>query len=290
MTVTFIEPQLQELPYKTTRRHQPVYMTITPTLAEQWLKRVPETQRAVRDDAVERFKKDMLAGRWTVDYSPYRFDKNGQLIDGQHRLWAILEANVVVEEQAVVFGMDPQDYETLDQGTKRTFADTLKYYGYPNSLLLSSLTYRYWYWEKGQDFRKGNVKPVQHELLPLVRQYGDEMHAALKIGSKVTGHVKPITNSVASLCFLLCNRVDEGDAKEFFDRLVDGQGLLDGDPIYALRNRWAPNAAKKRDKTPDWVQGAHILKAWNYYREGRPVELLSWRAGGAKPEPFPQPK
>jgi hypothetical protein len=290
MTLAFVEPLTYDFPYITDRRHQPMFVTITPALADEWLKRVPETQRSVRDDAVERFKKDMLGGRWATDYSPYRFDKHGKLIDGQHRLWAIVEANVILTEQAVVFGMDPNDYETLDQGTKRTFADTLKYYGYTNTLLLSALTYRYWYWKKSQDMRKGNVKPVQHELLPLVRAHEDEMSAALKVGSRITGHVKPITNSVASLCFMLCNRVDEGDAKEFFDRLIDGQGLIDGDPIYALRNRWAPNAAKKRDKTPDWVQGAHILKAWNYYRDGKQVELLSWRAGGAKPEPFPQPK
>jgi hypothetical protein len=31
-----------------------------------------------------------------------------------------------------------------------------------------------------------------------------------------------------------------------------------------------------------------IVKAWNAYRAGEPVKVLKYRAGGDKPEPFPE--
>lgn len=294
MTLSYLEPVAEsvapELPYITDRRHRPIIMTLNPTLASAWLQKVPETQRTVRDNAVDEFKKEMLAGNWITDYSPYRFDKRGRLIDGQHRLWAIKESGVVLEEQAIVFGMEPKDYEKLDQGTKRNFADTLKYYGHPNFMLMSSLAYRMYDWERGKTFRKNRDRPAQRELLAMVNAHSDEMQEAIKIGRKVSFNVKPFIGSVASLAWILCNRIDESDTEQFFGRLIDGQGLLEGDPIYTLRNKWAVNAAKKRDEVPDYVQGAHLLKTWNYYREGRRVELLLWKSGGAKPEAFPQPK
>lgn len=297
MSLAYLEPpftsdlQIDQLPYITNRRHQPIFVTITPAIAEAWLARVPETQRSVKRGAIDQYKKDMLANRWKIDYSPYRFDKNGFLIDGQHRLLAIRESGITVREQAVVFGLDPEDYETLDQGTKRNFADTLKYYGYPNFVLLSAITYRLYDWEKSGTFRKVRERPAQHELLQSVRTHEPEMQDALKVGRRVSMHVPPFINSVAAMVFLLCNRIDSSDAEYFFDRLIDGQGLVVGDPIYALRNKWAVNAARKREDTPDYIQGAHLLKTWNFYRAGRnDVELIQWKSGGQKPEAFPQPK
>lgn len=294
MSIASINPfsndTAHDLPYVTNRRHEPIIMDITPKLAAEWLQRVPETQRSMRDSAIERYVKDMRGGSWVTDYSPYRFDKQGYLIDGQHRCQAIIEANVILPDQAVVFGMESGDYGALDQGVKRTFGDNLKFHGFTNSLLLSALAYRLDSWNKGKSFRKHNDRPTQDELLRLVRENNEEMQAALKIGKKVSDHVRPFINSVASLGYFLCRRIDWSDAEYFYGRLIDGQGLMDGDPIYALRNRWAVNAARQRDDVPDYVQGAMLIKAWNFYRSGDHVNLLVWKSGGKKPEPFPQPK
>lgn len=294
MTVPLFKNSIEQLPYVTDHRHEPVIMDITPSLANSWLNRIPETQRSVRDTAVEQYKKDMLSGNWNIDYSPFRFSKTGRLIDGQHRCFAIVEANVVLPSQAVVFGMDDTDYEGLDQGVKRTFSDTLKYYGFPNTLNMSAICYRQYYWDRSKTFRKYGERPTQTELLRIARANSEEFLASLRVGSRVSNHVPPIISGVAAMVHRLCYQVDDSEGKRdtefFFDRLIDGQNLLDGDALYALRNRWAVNAAKKRDKPEDYIQGAIMIKAWNYYRSGEQVQNLVWRSGGDSPEPFPQPK
>jgi hypothetical protein len=292
MTVAYLQDLAEEFPYVTDTEWPPRIMVITPALAEDWLARVPDRQRLVRNGAVDKFAQDMRTNNWRTNYQPYHFSKEGELLNGQHRLWAIADSRVALKDQLVVFGMDREVYESLDQGTKRTFGDTLKWYGYTNTLVTSAVAHKLYYWNTAKTFRKVGPPPTQHELLKLVRQHRDQMYESIRVGSQVASHVKPLTNSVVALVHLLCSQIPEVETEDvdtFFDRLIDGQGLVVGSPLYALRDKWARNAAKRRPAPEGYVQGAMMIKAWNAYRLGNRVELLSWKVGGASPEDFPQP-
>lgn len=291
MTVApLFQNRAPELPYVTDRRHEPMLITITPELAARWLERVPEEQRSMRDNAVDRFAQDMRTSNWRIDYSPYHFSKEGELINGQHRLQAIIESHVTLEDQVVVFGMDRDDYELLDQGSKRTFADTLRWHRFANPNVVSSLVHKYYYWTMNGTFMKANEAPTQRELLQIANNYQEEMYASIKAGQMVANRVKPFTNTVVATAHLLCHRIEPNDADAFFGRLADGEELSRGNAIHTLRNRWAVNAAKQREKPNANAQAAHLLKAWNYWRDGRTVQVLLWKSGGDKPEAFPQPR
>ena len=70
-------------------------MDVTPELACRWLE--ANTQNRVVNPAhVDRLVRDMKAGRWYLTHQGIAFDTHGLLVDGQHRLWAILEADVPV--------------------------------------------------------------------------------------------------------------------------------------------------------------------------------------------------
>jgi hypothetical protein len=77
------------------------------------------------------------------------------------------------------------------------------------------------------------------------------------------------------------------DVGAFFDRLGSGAGLAANDPILVLRKRLEKNAIEKR-RMSDNDAAAIIIKGWNAYREGRAIQLLAWRSGGATPEAFPE--
>ena len=70
--------------------------TITPERASQLLA-ANTTNRPVSKAVVRSFAQAMRRGEWMVTHQGIAFDTRGVLVDGQHRLAAIIEADVPVE-------------------------------------------------------------------------------------------------------------------------------------------------------------------------------------------------
>lgn len=101
--------------------------TITPALAEEWLGR-NHSNRNIRATLVAQLVRDMKAGAFVFTSESIKFDWNGNLIDGQHRLTAISESGVTVQSM-VVRGLNPTVRATIDTGTKRSPSDALRMAG-----------------------------------------------------------------------------------------------------------------------------------------------------------------
>lgn len=103
------------------------YRTIklTPELARVWLDTMPEYQRSVSKVVVAEYAKDMADGRWVEGTGDaIRFNKQGQMIDGQHRCLAVIESGVSIMV-TIIEGLDDEVYLVLDKGRKRTAADSI---------------------------------------------------------------------------------------------------------------------------------------------------------------------
>src|SRR3954466_6916862 len=61
-------------------------MLVTPALAMDWLD-VNFRNRSVNARDIDRINRDLLAGEFEFLGDPIRFGKNGELYDGQHRLF-----------------------------------------------------------------------------------------------------------------------------------------------------------------------------------------------------------
>ena len=94
---------------------------VTPELAARWLEHNTRN-RKLRQSVVNRYAADMKAGRWMVTGDAIAFDRNGAIINGQHRLWAVLEANITVQ-MLVVFDLEPDTVAVLDDHLKRNLVD-----------------------------------------------------------------------------------------------------------------------------------------------------------------------
>ena len=64
---------------------------ISPQQAEKMLNS-NKGNRKLRDGVVEKYALDMVSGNWTQCPVPISFLQNGDVADGQHRLWAIIES------------------------------------------------------------------------------------------------------------------------------------------------------------------------------------------------------
>jgi hypothetical protein len=113
---------------------------VTPELAFQWLEGNTHN-RPISQAKVDHFVRLMRAGLWQLSSQGIAFDTSGLLIDGQHRLWAVIEAGVTVRMH-VSFNASPKTRWVLDTSPGRSNQDVLNLtgeVGHVNSWHLSTL-------------------------------------------------------------------------------------------------------------------------------------------------------
>ncbi len=90
---------------------------VTPAMAVEWLKR-NRKNRPINKAHVRRLVRDMAAGRWVPTPQPITFDVDRDLIDGQHRLTAIVESGVACQT-TICEGAARESLRGIDMGTTR---------------------------------------------------------------------------------------------------------------------------------------------------------------------------
>jgi hypothetical protein len=80
--------------------------------------------RRVRDRVVKVYARDMREGRWKFTHQGIAFDEDGTLIDGQHRLWAIVEADVTIP-MVIYEGLSKDAQMVIDTHVIRDTVDCL---------------------------------------------------------------------------------------------------------------------------------------------------------------------
>lgn len=100
---------------------------VTPEKAAAWLK-LNVKNRAIKKYFVERYKKDFISKQWAAIGDPIRFNKEGRMMDGQHRLTAIVATGVSVKMQVCV-GIEPEAFAYIDSGARRVASDVLRMEG-----------------------------------------------------------------------------------------------------------------------------------------------------------------
>lgn len=97
---------------------------ITPEMAKSMLAKNMKDNRPVLKNTVHGYARQMRNGKWKLTHQGIAFDENGELVDGQHRLNAIIEANVsVLMNVTYNVHRTPGEVFTIDMGRKRTYAN-----------------------------------------------------------------------------------------------------------------------------------------------------------------------
>ena len=99
---------------------------VTPKMAVEWLEKNIDNNRTIRQSIVSKYARDMRNGDWKLTHQGIAFNSIGELVDGQHRLWAVVEANVPVK-MYVATGLDIGTEKLVDSGLARTMVDQLKF-------------------------------------------------------------------------------------------------------------------------------------------------------------------
>ena len=131
---------------------QPIYQpaapsyrieVFTPAVAKAILDTQNKGNRPIRYRTVDLLVSDMVLGEWQpASADAICFDPEGNLINGQHRLTAVVRSGVSVS-MLVGRNIPAESFQVIDRGIKRTNADDVQRMGMPNATNVSSLVGSY---------------------------------------------------------------------------------------------------------------------------------------------------
>jgi hypothetical protein len=262
-------------------------VNITPKKAREILANNTRNRR-VRRAYVARLADAIRRGEWELNGEPIQIAADGTLLNGQHRLLAIVEANVPAKV-VLVEGLPGETQDTIDTGSRRRLADVLALRGEADANnLAAALNLLHRYRNGLRMDTAGQNAPTPQQAIQLLE---DEpgLTDSLKVGRKVHRETK-MSATVATVMYHLFAEVDQRDADEFFRLLCESDPRDSTDPIRRLRTILARAAADQHYRPTIYVLCAVTIKAFNAWRLGQPVQQLSFRPGGRSPEVFPQIK
>lgn len=268
--------------------------TISPELAERYLGENKQN-RSLKTRYVRKLTGAITRGEWVLNGESIKFDVDGNLIDGQHRLAAVIEANQTIES-LVVRNASREAQETVDVGLKRSLADALKIRGELSHSHTAAAIGWFYRMQKGMSARvtgpgaKGTGGPdypsVQQGIAILESNPG--LRESRAMGSRLNAHLG-IPTGLATALYYTFSSIDNQDSEVFFEYLVGGANLGEKDPIHILRETLLRYNGQ-RPKPQQLMYAAVIIKGWNFYRKGQDVSRITWSPGGSRREPFPTPE
>lgn len=261
---------------------------VSPKKAERMLA-ARGKQRGLRMHHAKNLAAAMDRGEWIGGASVITFDTGGHLIDGQHRLMAVILHGKPITFR-VDYGVDPAFMYAIDTNVLgRSLRDLLAINDEKNYSHLATairLVYKY---EKDNEMRGGVVQLNRPSSLVYLNFLNEHIPTIRDSVRKMVGMTKQFTGvySVGHAAgFHYLFSIDDPDAADrFFKDLANGEGITRSDPVFRLRARMLENNRKHRQygpKLPDRMVWALTIKAWNATVSGEVLRTLRWSAGSEK--------
>lgn len=254
---------------------------IHPQLAARLLRR-NKHNRPLRQTAVEDYARDIESGTWLLNGEAIKLDVRGNVLDGQHRLHAIVKAQRPVTT-FMTCGLPAETQATMDSGRRRTTADALSLADEANSTTVAAILGRVWGWKQGDRRFTRRSRPTTAESTALLAAH-PEIRRSAEIALRTHTAFPHIPPSALGTAHHLFNAIDPAAASWFFQRLGDGAELPSGHPILALRARVTSERAKEGQIA--WARHlAYLVITWNAHRTNRTLSRLVLRPGTPVPTP-----
>lgn len=209
----------------------PTFEKITPAQAKAWLDdpKVNHSNRTLRQDHVRFLAKEMAEGRWEPNNDAICFAKDGRLLNGQHRLSAIVLSGKP-QELFVIRGMDEESFKVMDGGglvrANHERIHLVNEFTANHNICKAIRTFLY---EVGTANHKISVGEIEDEFLK-------KSDAWTWIGTEAVGMNSRLKKASIMAAFGIYRHVKPEKAAIFLDGYKTGVGLTQESPIMKLRN------------------------------------------------------
>lgn len=205
------------------------WVDVTPALAAKWLER-NVNNRKLDKRLVARLAADFTAGVYTQTHQGVAFDTDDNLVDGQHRLHAIVASGITVR-LLVTRGLKPEARSKIDTGNVRTLPQVLAMsYGMRDAERLVPVINSLFYLK--HDARR-RLSP--DEVMAEVEHYRAALDWVLAAFTtkRVAANFLP-SPVVAALVH--AHAADPARVEQFGGQLIEPVGVSEGSPVIALLN------------------------------------------------------
>jgi len=252
----------------------------------------PRTRnRPVKDAHVEWLAGMMKAGKWRLNGEAIILDEDGKLLDGQHRLWAVISSQVTIETW-VTRGVSRDFFPTIDTGATRTTADVLGIRGESSSTVLAAVLGWLHRYENGKMLAGTKASGFSQETAVALLRKHSGIRDVLTWATAQQKH--PVLSNIprSALAFLkyVFTLYKPNKAEEFFEQVADARLDRIGSPTETLRN-WLLKKDQSRARAK-MIHGtltvmAVCVKAWDAFLNDERPKTFVWYRTGANPESFP---
>lgn len=253
------------------------YVDMTPELAQKYL----DTQvlnRPVSYHWVAALADTIDRGLWTMDGNSIKMDENGHLIDGQHRLRAVIRSGKTVPME-VKSGFPHESIYVIDAFTKtRTAADVLALDGIKNSSRISAAI-RVFLEEMENVVSKGKIAP---NYIKMVYEDAPDTWQRVVVFARRISHedkdkiqllsAKNIAGWAGYLVIINGHSYD--NVENFFSMLCSTNEAKNIN-VEKLRRILLRNAVSTKKYTRSALRSL-VAKTWNAYITGKTIKCLKY--------------
>jgi hypothetical protein len=238
--------------------------TVTPAMAARYLT-YNTLNRKIVAAHVDAIARDIRAGNWMMNAQPICFARDGRLLNGQHRLSAVIQAGESIEVP-VMRGLPEEAYATYDIHAKKGPQLGAGFENFGDRPLVAAAAVLLWKRElKPSGIR--NAKPTPSEVMKIVEQH-PRLLELRTFGRKMIEFGRGSVLAYAAYCI---ERDDPELGRIFLERFETGADLPRGHLILELRKRMQ---ILRRERVSQDDQLKEMLAAWGRFKENPDLDRL----------------
>lgn len=253
--------------------------TITPALAEEMLARNTGNFRKVIPDRVRKYSASMLSNEWEENGETIKLAYDGLVLDGQHRLLAIVKSGVTIR-CIVVSGLPHESAKTMDGGKPRALSDWVRHSGQKNAAAITAIGRMVMYYRAGiwtrQGFSSSDVSDAA--VLEFIAANDEILQGSHRLACLCHRMIHP--SSLGAIILIAAdgrNPADNEMCVWFCEALAKGVNLGADEPVLHLRNKLNVQTHKRE---ANYVQRMLACLAWNRTVRGETCRMLKFAMVG----------
>lgn len=253
---------------------------VSPELAKEMLKK-NYNNRKLTTSNVNFLSRQMEGGKWLFDGQPIRFDTFGRLLDGQHRLNAVIKSNTT-QQFLIVSGLDDNTFQVMDTGKNRSSSDALSVIGVSYSSSVSACARLVIKHNQGSHSKVGGEARITNaEVVDWFNcnKSIEDKAPVCRLLSKDFMSVLP-SSYLMYLSFVFDER-SVTDSEKFLSQVCYGTNTNIKSPANVLRRSLISDKLSKTSISPA-NKKALIFKAWNAFRLNKDISFLRWNSDKEK--------
>lgn len=246
---------------------------VTPEMAKNWL--ITNTgNRNLSKGRVAKILNDILNHRWQYNGESIKFDINGNLIDGQHRLSALVQSGQTIP-LLIVNNLATESQQTIDLGRPRSLNDMTNILNIPHSSKVAAIGNMVLQLENHPNIVWSERSQVtKTQAIDFITSHSPRLVKSAILSSNVYRAFRLRESVYGTFAYKVQESENYGMFNLFHQGLVEGADLSYGDPRLALRNQIMRSPVLGNGRWQSQQQLAWTIKAWNGFIQNQSMKRM----------------